>query len=114
MGAQFGYFGSHFIAAAESLASPEQKAMMCSARAADITHTPTVTGVAANFLTPSLAAATLPDGHGAMNLADEAKAWKTVWSAGHGVGATREMLPAAEICARLIAEYRAARAGFCG
>ena len=110
MGADFAYLGSHFIAAAESLASPEQKAMMCATHAQDVTYTDKVTGVFANFLTPSLAAATLPDAHGAVNLSDEAKAWKNVWSAGHGVGATRKVRPAAEICAELVAGYQAARA----
>jgi nitronate monooxygenase len=31
-----------------------------------------------------------------------------VWSAGQGVGAIRDVPPAAELCARLIAEYRQA------
>lgn len=110
MGADFAWIGSHFIAAEESMAAPAQKAMMCSAKASDITHTDKVTGVCANFLTPSLAAATLPDGHGAMNLADEARAWKTIWSAGHGVGATRAVRPAADIAGCLITQYHAALA----
>ena len=113
MGARFGYLGSHFIAAAESMADEAQKQMMIEASAKDITYTDRVTGVGANFLTPSLASATLPDSHGEMTLSDEARAWKTIWSAGHGVGSTRAVEPAADICARLIAEYRAAREEFC-
>ena len=84
MGADFGYFGSHFIAAAESMASDGQKDMMIGASAKDITYTDKVTGVGANFLTPSLDAATLPGHAGEMSLNEEAKAWKTIWSAGHG------------------------------
>jgi NAD(P)H-dependent flavin oxidoreductase YrpB (nitropropane dioxygenase family) len=38
----------------------------------------------------------------------EAKAWKDVWSAGQGVGDIRDVPPAAELCRRLIAEYREA------
>lgn len=114
MGADFAYFGSHFIAAAESLAPDEQKAMMIEAAAKDITYTDKVTGVYANFLTPSLESATLPDGHGGMSLADEAKAWKTIWSAGHGVGATREVRPAGVISRQLISEYAAACEDFRG
>jgi len=113
MGADFAYFGSHFIAATESMAPPEQKAMMIGASAKDITHTDKVTGVGANFLTPSLAAAVLPDTHGGMSLSDEAKAWKTIWSAGHGVGATREVRPARAIAGELIQQYHDARADFC-
>lgn len=108
MGADLAYIGSHFIVAEESLASDAQKAMMLGAHAADITYTDAVTGVNANFLTPSLATTTLSDGHGGLSLAEEARAWKTVWSAGHGVGAATAVRPARDICADLIAGYRAA------
>lgn len=109
MGADFAYIGTHFIAAQESLASDEQKAMMAKTAAADVRYTDAVTGIGANFLAPSLETATLPDGHGGLSLTDEAKAWKTVWSAGHGVGATHAVRPARAICEELIAGYRAAR-----
>ena len=105
MGADFGYFGSHFITSAESMAVDGQKQMMLEAGAKDISYTDKVTGVGANFMTKSLAQATLPDEHGEMSLSDEAKAWKTVWSAGHGVGATKAIRPAADIAAQLITEY---------
>lgn len=108
MGADFAYFGSHFIAAQESMATEPQKAMMIDCMAKDITYTDKVSGVNANFLTPSLEAATLPDLHGGMSLSDEAKAWKTVWSAGHGVGGTTAIYPTRQIAATLIAEYHAA------
>ena len=113
MGADFGYIGSHFIAAAESMADDDQKAMMIRAAAKDISYTDKVTGVGANFLTESLAAATLPDTHGGLSLSEEARAWKTIWSAGHGVGATREVRPAAQIARELVEQYRQARAQFC-
>jgi nitronate monooxygenase len=113
MGADFGYFGSHFIAATESLAPQGQKDMMIGASAKDITYTDKVTGVGANFLTPSLAAASLPDHAGQMSLNEEAKAWKTIWSAGHGVGAVREVRPAHAICQQLIGEYEQAKAKIC-
>ena len=109
MGADLGYIGSHFIVAEESLASDAQKAMMLGARAADVTYTDKVTGVNANFLTPSLAAATLPDTHGELSISEEARAWKSIWSAGQGVGAARAIRPARDICAALVAEYQAAK-----
>ena len=102
------YIGSHFIASEESLASPAQKDMVIGAGPADIVYTDRVTGVGANFLRPSLEAATLPEPHGALSVSEEAKAWKTIWSAGHGVGATTAVQPARSICERLIAEYQAA------
>lgn len=110
MGADYGYFGSLFIPAAESLASPEQKAMMVGARAGDIVYTDKVTGVGANFMRQSLADNHMldpTDGHvGALDLDSEARAWKTIWSAGHGVGAVKRVRPARAICEDLIADYR--------
>jgi len=109
MGADFGYFGSHFIPTIESLAPPGQKQMMVEASAADIIHTDKVTGIAANFMKESLAANGLLDapGHvGALDLEGEARAWKTIWSAGHGVGAVKAVRPARVVCEELIADYR--------
>ena len=114
MVADYAYFGSHFIAATESMAPQGQKDMMIGASAKDVSYTDKVTGIGANFLTPSLQAATLHDAPGEMSLTEEAKAWKTIWSAGHGTGAVRDLRPTREICEQLIAEYEAARAKFCG
>lgn len=114
MGCDFAYFGSHFIAAEESMAPQGQKEMMIACSAKDITYTDKVTGVGANFLTPSLEAARLHDAPGEMSLNEEAKAWKTIWSAGHGTGSVTAVRPARAICEQLIAEYEAARTRFCG
>ena len=40
---------------------------------------------------------------------EEARAWKTVWSAGQGVGGIADVPSVAELVARLDAEYRKAR-----
>jgi nitronate monooxygenase len=112
MGADYGYFGSLFIPTDESLAPAEQKAMMVESRAADIVHTDKVTGIYANFMKASLAANGLLDapGHvGALDLEGEARAWKTIWSAGHSVGATHAVRPARAICEELIADYRSVK-----
>ena len=113
MGADFGYFGTHFIAAEESMAPGEQKQMMIDATAKDITYTDKVSGVFANFLTPSLEAASVEHAPGEMSLNNEAKAWKTVWSAGHGTGAVREVRPTKDLCEQLIREYDEAKARIC-
>jgi nitronate monooxygenase len=68
--------------------------MMIEATAADIVYTDRVTGIGANFLGRSLAAASVPEQHGTLLLSEEARAWKTVWSAGHGVGSTQRALRA--------------------
>lgn len=112
MGADFAYLGSRFIATREAMVPEAQKAMMVGAMAADVVHTAAISGVPANFLRPSIAAAgldpdNLPTG-ARLDMAAEAKVWKTIWSAGQGVGGIADVPPAADLCARLAAEYRAA------
>jgi nitronate monooxygenase len=43
-----------------------------------------------------------------MDVAGEARAWRDIWSAGHGVGAVRDVPGARDLGLRLGAEYRAA------
>lgn len=117
MGADLAYLGTRFIATAEALVPEGYKAMVAQARAADIVYTREISGVPANFLRPSIVAAGLdPDNlpaHGKLSLESEARAWSTIWSAGQGVGGIDGTLPAAELCARLIAEYRVAMRAAC-
>lgn len=112
MGADMAYLGTRFIATREAMAPDAYKEMIVASRAADILYTPNISGVPANFLRPSIAAAGLdPDDlppHGKLDMRSEARAWSTVWSAGQGVGGIGDRPPAADLCARLIAEYRAA------
>ncbi|MDQ0506266.1 NAD(P)H-dependent flavin oxidoreductase [Xanthobacter agilis] len=114
MGADLAYLGSRFIATQESLAPQAFKDMMLTASAADVLYTDAISGVNANFLKPSLIRAGLDPAklkpHGGLDMANEAKAWRDVWSAGHGVGAITDIPPAAELCARLAREYDAALA----
>jgi nitronate monooxygenase len=42
-------------------------------------------------------------------MSDEAKAWKTVWSAGQGVGEIDDLPSVEQLIARLDAEYRTAQ-----
>jgi nitronate monooxygenase len=111
MGADLAYLGTRFIATRESLASEAQKEMQLAARASDIIYTPAISGVPANFMRQSIIAAGLdPDHlppHTAMNLESEARAWKNVWSAGHGVGAIRDVPTTVELCRGLIQDYDA-------
>lgn len=113
MGADLAYLGTRFIATQESLAPQGYKEMIVRNEAAGIVYTPAISGVNANFLRESIEAAGLdPDNlpaHGKMDMNDEAKVWKTIWSAGHGVGQIRDVPAAAALCARLIDEYAAAR-----
>jgi len=112
MGADLAYLGTRFIATKESLAPPEFKEMLLATKAEDIVYTDAISGVNANFLKPSILRAGLDPAdlktHGGLDMANEAKAWRDVWSAGHGVGAIADIPPAAELCARLAREYDAA------
>jgi nitronate monooxygenase len=40
----------------------------------------------------------------------ERRAWKTIWSAGHGTGSITDIPTTAELCARLAREYEEALA----
>ncbi|MGP9821755.1 NAD(P)H-dependent flavin oxidoreductase [Salinarimonas sp. NSM] len=118
MGADFAYIGSPFIATTEAQASEGYKRMIVESAADDILYTPYFTGVPGNYLKPSIRAAGIdPD-----TLADkerqamdfgasgaDAKAWRDIWGAGQGIGAVRDVVPAAERIARLAADYNAAR-----
>ena len=123
LGADLAYLGTRFIATQESHAGEAYKQMLLDAKAADIIHTPAVSGIPASFMRQSLQAAgydlqRLQDkgevnyGEKLRPVSDEAKAWKTVWSAGQGVGDIDDLPSVAELVARLDAEYRAARQRF--
>jgi nitronate monooxygenase len=110
MGADLTYLGTRFIATRESLAADEFKAMILRSTFSDIVYTPAISGVNASFLRESLIANGLdPDNltaHGKLDMNAEARVWKTIWSAGHGVGTIDDIPATAELCARLIAEYK--------
>eukprot|EP01097_Dermamoeba_algensis_P003853 TRINITY_DN2610_c0_g1_i4.p1 TRINITY_DN2610_c0_g1~~TRINITY_DN2610_c0_g1_i4.p1 ORF type:complete len:120 (+),score=46.20 TRINITY_DN2610_c0_g1_i4:114-473(+) len=81
-------------------------------------HTDKISGVYANFLRKSLENAGLnPDNPKGEGLGEEdfskldaasAKAWKDVWSAGHGVLNINDIPTTAELIARLKSEYQQA------
>ncbi len=121
LGADLAYLGTRFIATQENNASLAYKQMILDAKAADIVHTPAVSGVPASFMRQSLEQAGFDlarlQGKGEVNygeklkpISEEAKAWKTVWSAGQGVGNIRDLPTVEELVSRLDSEYRAAQA----
>jgi nitronate monooxygenase len=118
MGADFGYIGSAFIATEEARASDDYKKMIVASTSDDIVYSNLFTGVLGNYLRGSITAAgldpeNLPTSDASkMNFAGAgaAKAWKDIWGAGQGVGAVKQILPAAQLVRRLADEYAAARA----
>ena len=124
MGADFGYIGSAFIATAEARAAQDYKDMIVAANAVDIVYSNLFTGVHGNYLRPSIVNAGMdPDNlatsdPSAMNFgsggSSKAKAWKDIWGCGQGIGAVKDVLPAADLVARLRSEYDTARGRLMG
>ncbi|MGJ7542181.1 NAD(P)H-dependent flavin oxidoreductase [Variovorax sp. LT1R16] len=115
MGADLAYVGTRFIATPEANAQEAYKQMIVDSAAAEVTYTPLFTGVHGNYLARSIAAAgldpvNLPTADKtSMNFGStRIKPWKDVWGAGQGVGNIREVLPTAELIARMVQEYQGA------
>jgi nitronate monooxygenase len=112
-GADVAYMGTRFIATAESAGPEAYKEMILASRIADIVYTPAVSGVHGNFIRESLVRAGLdPEGPApAMNMdKKEAKAWRDIWSAGHGVGGIGAVVPVERLVAELAEDFEAAMA----
>jgi len=116
MGADLAYLGTRFINTDESRAEEAYRNMIIEAVSADIIHTPVVSGIPANFMRQSLEAAGYPMdklnqageidyGEKLKPVSDEAKAWKTVWSAGQGVSQIHDVVSVQTLVNRLKAEY---------
>jgi nitronate monooxygenase len=120
MGADLAYVGSAFIATREANANPAYQQMIVESTGEDITYTNLFTGVHGNYLTPSIVAAGLDPANlptsdaSAMNFGSggnsKAKAWRDIWGCGQGIGAVKSIPSAAELVARLAAEYEEAKA----
>ncbi len=115
MGADLAYLGTRFINATESLADDAYRQMIIDSGTADIVYTAAVSGVPANFLRPSLESMGITQEMWAKSAKidfgkefDEARAWKTLWSAGQGVATIRDTLPVSELVGRLKQEFHAA------
>ena len=120
MGADLAYMGTRFIATREANASDIYKDMIVASNASDVIYTPYFTGVHGNYLRPSIVAQGLdpdnlpPRDKTSMDFGStRTKAWRDVWGAGQGVGSMTDVLPTAELVARLRREYDAARSRCC-
>ncbi|WP_270374720.1 NAD(P)H-dependent flavin oxidoreductase [Marinicauda sp. Alg238-R41] len=114
LGADFAYMGTHFIAARESLADEEYREMLAAAEFEDLILSDKLTGAPAHYLKASLEKMGLLDAaarNGGPDFADsenQVKAWRDVWSAGHGVGSVKEARSVAAIVDELAAQYEQA------
>src|SRR6056300_1771876 len=113
MGADLAYMGTRFINTDESVAPEEYKKMIVDAGADDVVYTAAISGVHANFLAASLEAAgiTAEDLKKDVKidfgkeLDTEAKAWKTIWSAGQGVTTIKDSISVKALVERLRSEF---------
>lgn len=113
MGADLAYMGTRFINTSESAAPEEYRKMIIEAGASDIVYTAAISGVHANFLAESLKAAGITEEDlkkdtkidFGKELDTEAKAWKTIWSAGQGAATIRETLPVEALIEKLRTEF---------
>ncbi len=116
MGADFAYMGTRFINTKESLADDGYKNMIIRSDANDIVYTAAVSGVNANFLKPSLEAMGISEemwktskkidfGKDLSAAEAEAKAWKTIWSAGQGVTSINDSLSVKDLINTLKKEF---------
>ena len=116
MGADLAYMGTRFINVDESMAEKEYKQMIIDSKASDIVYTAAVSGVNANFLRPSLESMGITEdmlskskkidfGEELDAAKAEAKAWKTIWSAGQGVTTIEDVVSTKSLIDRLKAEF---------
>lgn len=112
LGADLAYLGTRFIATQECRAEVAFKQMVLESMAEDVVYTDAVSGTHANMLLKSLLKAYGADWRqrAAERHLDGPKAWRDVWSAGQGVAIIKDVPTAAELIARLRAEYLAAAA----
>lgn len=117
MGADLAYMGTRFINTTESKAEKAYQQMIIDSHTSDIVYTAAVSGVPANFMRDSLEAAGITEDRwkqskkidfgSELDAAQaEARAWKTIWSAGQGVTAVEDVLPVGELVGQLKEEFR--------
>jgi len=118
LGADLAYMGTSFIAAEESLAVEEYRQAVVAASFDDLVLSNALTGAYAYYLKSSLVRMGMDpnnpgkrqDGPDFAQSQDQVKAWRDVWSAGHGVGSVNQIRPIADMIAQLESEYRQALA----
>ncbi|MFZ4532970.1 MAG: NAD(P)H-dependent flavin oxidoreductase [Alsobacter sp.] len=115
LGADLAYVGTRFVASEESGASDSYREMLLASDVSDLVYTDRLSGIGCNFLRPSLERwgidlDTLPPKRpDVSSLVDtEARLWKDIWTAGHGVGGIDSILPVETIVAAMERDYRAA------
>ena len=115
LGADYAYMGTRFIATKEADAPADYKKMLVESTSEDLIYTPNVTGVAANWLKPSLqrcgvdiATLAMPGAGRFDHLPTDIRPWRDLWSGGQGIDLIDDIPDVATLVARLVREYQAA------
>ena len=116
LGIDFAYIGTRFLAAQETLISDAYRQMVWDSKMEDLIQSRAITGALGNWMKASVEASRLSlddtkkiakiDFSGDMHAGS--KAWKTVWSAGQGVGNVKNPETIKEIIDILKKEYETA------
>lgn len=116
LGIDFAYIGTRFLAAQETLISDAYRQMVWDSKMEDLIQSRAITGALGNWMKASVEASGLSlddtkkiakiDFSGDMHAGS--KAWKTVWSAGQGVGSVKKPETIKEIIDILKKEYETA------
>ncbi|WP_092400747.1 NAD(P)H-dependent flavin oxidoreductase [Candidatus Ichthyocystis sparus] len=127
MGADFAYMGTRFIATQDTLVPQEYKDQIVSSGTSGIVMSSYFTGIPANYLKKSIELAGLdpsnmPKNSKEFGFSDVAekhadgdkKAWKDVWSAGHGAAAITDIPKIDDLVDRLCKQYEDAKAMLAG
>ena len=111
MGADYAYMGTRFLAVKESSAPEEYKQMVIDSSIEDILYTDSFSGVPVNVLIPSLEKQGIdpktlkPKKEVDLSHLVNAKAWRDIWSAGHGVTTVTKRETVKEAVGQLEREY---------
>ena len=113
LGVDFAYIGTRFLAAQETLISDAYRQMVWDSKMEDLIQSRAITGALGNWMKASVEASGLSlddtkkiakiDFSGDMHAGS--KAWKTVWSAGQGVGNVKKPETIKQIIDLLKKEY---------
>lgn len=119
LGADFAVIGTRFIACTQSLASDAYREMLVDCSMDALVSTAAVSGVLANWMRPSLQQAgieplsqTAPTVDFSGDIAGANKAWKNVWSAGHGVGQVKQKTSTEQLVNELLKGYQDSLAAY--
>jgi nitronate monooxygenase len=113
LGADFAYLGTRFLACEETLINDAYRQMVWDSSMQDLIASRAITGALGNWMRASVEAAGFsPEDMTStakidfsQDMHEGSKAWKTVWSAGQGVGSVVHRETIAQVVEQLVRDY---------